>query len=149
MEKSIQLISELNQAFNDFFNSTTDLKNDKNKLIYQEANFKSSDVKDKDNVILVYPNITRNERASIGTTYESRTLVLYALRLYTNKNSGNNEHQKLISLLLPFFKAANPSSGYKSGDTLITGGVIIPDLKEWIISTLSSEFTASEQAKLD
>lgn len=149
MEKPISLIDDLNRAFSTFWENH-DLNLIRNQIFYNEQalNLNDANLKQKDNLILVFPNVSGNSRRSIGSTYNLGTQILFVLRVHTNKNAGNTEHQKVIADLLKFFAVANPTNGFKTGDTLITGGAILPEIPEWIISNLSAEYEAREQTSL-
>lgn len=150
MDKNNQALEELIQTFKNFWDANSDLNTNNNQLSFKELeiDFNSAETLRKNHILLVFPSFITNQRASIGSTYQKKTNLLFLVRVYTNKNVQNIIHQAFVAKILNFFDTANLVLSFKSADTLITGGGIIREIPNWIISNVSSEYQAYEKKEL-
>ena len=139
------LFNNLINIFWDFYVNTLGL--DQNKIFFDSNQLDFSNT-EFDYYVLVKPQFLAPERASIGETYNSRSNVLFLVKIYTNLQQGEFYHQDFISKLLRFFEERKSNQGFKTTDPLVIGPTLDLELKNYLLTNLSSEYKVDTQKTL-
>ena len=135
------IIDRLNQAFNTFWNQYQSIP-----IYYkeQDLDFTHSDIKNQDHVVLVYPNLSSGNRASLGKVFNQRTEILFSLRLYTSNKLGNIPHQSVLNKIIDFFPKTEIAESSLRGSAIITGPIQLPEIESFIVSTVTGTYYFDE-----
>ena len=144
MSRSL-LFNNLVNIFYDFYLNTLLL--DEEKLFFDSNNldFTNSDF---DYYVLVKPQFLSADRVSIGNTYNSRSSILFLVKIYTSFSQGNFYHQDFVDKLLRFFEERKSNQGFRYSNPLITGPVVDLELKNYLVTNLSSEYRVDTKKTL-
>ena len=144
--KILKLIQEINSKFmlfwDPYFNEYP-IFFDQNLL-----NFKNSDVTSYGGVLLAMPSIQGASRTSLGNTYNSKTDLLYVLRIYSKLDNGIETHEALKERCVHFFSSLNLSVGYESGNIQTIGPAQLDLLQSYSITNVSRVFSVNETISL-
>ena len=136
MNEILLSLNEVNQKFNSFWNDYKQIP-----IYYSEVSldFEKPETKNLSHLILVYPFVTQTNRASLGDSHLQRTGFIYTLKLYTNKELGNIEHQKVGAKLIEFFSKLRFNNSFPLSGADVSVPAVLPEVPNFIVTNYSVE----------